>query len=543
MVISKPCDHPDCPQREGFIRGQYESIEFIRKVPQKPRKASSYGDLRKFRDQPLDKQAMLRRAENVSDPSESRPRGKTVSFAGTREARAKAETHDLDVPDEELNPVEWIMITRSDPGGSVPRFMVERGTPGGIVADAGKFLDWACRDTILMAISNEEDEEAEENEENAAMATIEPPERKADLVANQFDGPAIDGDSLSSPPQIREYQPQTPDVLDEQQRPPSMLASMTSAALNSLSPYTPQAVLDRVSTPTLNLQRSAETSPSSSRHSSIASVNSFASAKSGLPITPAQSLQQPDSSMPIPTQTRPASSSDPTANTMGDSKLRPPSSNYEKQIQKLDARKSSSEIKLAQTRKALLDSQGSRSRSSSLQSGQSSSRESKLPDKQAKEIAQAEARHAKEMASIEEKRAKEAKKEADRQAKELDRQMREEEKRKANEAKEEEKRRRNEQKEEARRRKEEFVEERQSLEKENGELRERVAVLEREAKAMKGVLEEATRENLELKIRVGVRALEEGLQEGDGEEAGEAVVDGNGTVREDLGVRRLQRSG
>jgi len=37
------------------------------------------------------------------------------------------------------------MITRSDPGGSVPRFMVERGTPSSIVADASKFLDWACQ--------------------------------------------------------------------------------------------------------------------------------------------------------------------------------------------------------------------------------------------------------------------------------------------------------------------------------------------------------------------------------------------------------------
>ncbi len=34
------------------------------------------------------------------------------------------------------------MVTRSDPGGSVPRFMVEKGTPGGIVNDAGRFFNW-----------------------------------------------------------------------------------------------------------------------------------------------------------------------------------------------------------------------------------------------------------------------------------------------------------------------------------------------------------------------------------------------------------------
>lgn len=41
------------------------------------------------------------------------------------------------------------MITRSDPGGSVPRWMVERGTPGGIIKDAEKFLDWAAGDHSL----------------------------------------------------------------------------------------------------------------------------------------------------------------------------------------------------------------------------------------------------------------------------------------------------------------------------------------------------------------------------------------------------------
>ncbi|KAG9190879.1 hypothetical protein G6011_08967 [Alternaria panax] len=46
--------------------------------------------------------------------------------------------------DAETNPVEWIMVTRSDPGGGIPRFMVERNVPSSIVQDAVKFLDWAC---------------------------------------------------------------------------------------------------------------------------------------------------------------------------------------------------------------------------------------------------------------------------------------------------------------------------------------------------------------------------------------------------------------
>jgi len=59
--------------------------------------------------------------------------------------------------DPETNPVEWIMITRSDPGGGIPRFMVERGTPGSVVADTSKFLKWALsRDDAEVGRGNEE---------------------------------------------------------------------------------------------------------------------------------------------------------------------------------------------------------------------------------------------------------------------------------------------------------------------------------------------------------------------------------------------------
>ncbi|KAL9036189.1 MAG: hypothetical protein Q9214_006248, partial [Letrouitia sp. 1 TL-2023] len=183
MVISKPCVHPDCPLREGFIRGQYESIEFIREIPIKPKKSSSAFDLlnqasnTKPQEQApsIERAALVRNAHQKLDQGgsgdemldsmqitdhvplaknilieEGRKRGKTISFAESRGYEAKGEAVDnlsetrLDDPAEQ-NPVEWIMVTRSDPGGSVPRFMVERGTPSGIVADAGKFVDWASK--------------------------------------------------------------------------------------------------------------------------------------------------------------------------------------------------------------------------------------------------------------------------------------------------------------------------------------------------------------------------------------------------------------
>jgi len=92
MIVSKPCNHPAATERTGYIRGHYESVEMIREIPLHHKS----GDKEKA----------------------------------------------------DLNPVEWIMVTRSDPGGGIPRFMVERGTPAGICSDVSKFLDWATSKSV-----------------------------------------------------------------------------------------------------------------------------------------------------------------------------------------------------------------------------------------------------------------------------------------------------------------------------------------------------------------------------------------------------------
>ncbi|OJK02830.1 hypothetical protein ASPACDRAFT_1895974, partial [Aspergillus aculeatus ATCC 16872] len=93
MMVSRPCEHPDVPPTQNYIRGQYESVEFIREIP-------------------------------VYDE----------------------EDYGEGAVQRKLNPVEWVMVTRSDPGGNIPRWMVEKGTPKSICQDAIKFLNWACRD-------------------------------------------------------------------------------------------------------------------------------------------------------------------------------------------------------------------------------------------------------------------------------------------------------------------------------------------------------------------------------------------------------------
>ncbi|KAI9770115.1 MAG: hypothetical protein M1840_003565 [Geoglossum simile] len=178
-VVSKPCIHPECPAQEGFIRGQYESIEFIREIPLKPHNGYlSPNNPRKGRSRAsssaVGKETTTRNARNTSTlpthiegPShvsegessnvansdgnaDGRRRGKTILLGESPEIvkveqADGAERGDGGDYETESNPVEWIMITRSDPGGSVPRWMVERGTPSSIVADAVKFLDWACK--------------------------------------------------------------------------------------------------------------------------------------------------------------------------------------------------------------------------------------------------------------------------------------------------------------------------------------------------------------------------------------------------------------
>ncbi|KAL7789210.1 hypothetical protein V8C43DRAFT_316338 [Trichoderma afarasin] len=114
VIVSKPCLHDECPPRSGIIRGSYESVEMIREVP-------------------VD-----------SDPLASK-----TSLISTDQSSEEVRSSSSESRDHQSMAVEWIMITRSDPGGSVPRFMVEKGTPPGIVGDASKFVKWVTAISLL----------------------------------------------------------------------------------------------------------------------------------------------------------------------------------------------------------------------------------------------------------------------------------------------------------------------------------------------------------------------------------------------------------
>jgi hypothetical protein len=173
MVVSKPCDHPEYQPTNGFVRGQYESVELIREIP---RSKKSNLDASPATDWSIKSRKSL---DDTTPLSPGRARGRTIGFAESRGAEAKGESIDRKNLEEGPDPVEWIMVTRSDPGGSVPRWMVERGTPNGIVTDASKFLDWACNRDLSESGTNKEDTDENTTSNHNKGSYVHTPQSKA----------------------------------------------------------------------------------------------------------------------------------------------------------------------------------------------------------------------------------------------------------------------------------------------------------------------------------------------------------------------------
>lgn len=226
MVVSIPVSHPDAPPRNGMVRGFYESIEMIREIP--------------------------------------------LTGAGAEDA--------------EENPVEWIMVTRSDPGGGIPRFMVERNVPGSIVQDAVKFLDWASAksDSDVPAIANEDGTPSSEQAHE--------PDRRRSIADSNGIGAGV-GTSIAERPSnsMRRASHRT----DTASTAPS--EGILAHIRDSVEAYLPDALNP--------LQRTVSSSSSSSSSSaeSFASAEQFTLASEGLPVaddipTPS-TLSQPE--MPV----------------------------------------------------------------------------------------------------------------------------------------------------------------------------------------------------------------------------------------------------
>ncbi|KAI9045726.1 uncharacterized protein KD926_007027 [Aspergillus affinis] len=219
MMVSKPCEHPDVPPSQGYIRGQYESVEFIREIPVKKRREDGVVDEKGSQESIGDGEGKRGRRRGDTASSEGpvkRERGDDTK-SGVDGKQPGQEDAGEDDDDEESNPVEWVMVTRSDPGGTIPRWMVEKGTPKSICTDAGKFLDWACRE-------KDPSTKDEQDEENGR------PKGKPEDTAGASDG--SDGESSDD------------DLSDIEVEHHGLIASFAYLLNAGLDRYAPQAVLD-----------------------------------------------------------------------------------------------------------------------------------------------------------------------------------------------------------------------------------------------------------------------------------------------------------
>ncbi|KAL8831425.1 MAG: hypothetical protein Q9170_005306 [Blastenia crenularia] len=405
MVISKPCIHSGCPPRDGFIRGQYESVEFIREIPIKPKKSASTTNLlqktqnlgAEATNSGVPKATLVESAQQALDKGgsgddmladmkpnghmsrvkdvlvqEGRKRGKTISFAESRGVRAKGEAmdtpHDEFTDPAELNPVEWIMITRSDPGGSVPRFMVERGTPSGIVSDASKFLNWACKKEH--PVKDDYGEKAQEVDEELAPKKS----HAGALEQYQTNGhlAGLEGvqESEAAPPQ-------------------GFVSTLANAAVAGIETYAPQAVLDRL--PGHQSEISAV---------SDANVTEVASARSSSDPASFASAEDhfDDAALNSPNSVNASEKPSPSANRQ------------ERELMKFHQRKKTLDEKLAQTK----DKEG---KEAEILSSKDEDRIRKAEEKHAREVEKNEQRYQKEVAKLEAKRVKEEQKALERKRK------------------------------------------------------------------------------------------------------------------------------
>jgi hypothetical protein len=314
MVVSIPVSHPDAPPRNGMVRGFYESIEMIREIPL---------------------------ADAGADGAES-------------------------------NPVEWIMVTRSDPGGGIPRFMVERNVPSSIVQDAVKFLDWACA---------KNDATGEEATAGNAETTNDTDHRRSIAELNGISagvGTSI-ADRRSNSLRRASHQAETENN--------SASAGLISQLRDSVQAYIPDALNP--------LQRtiSSSSSATSSSAESFASAEQFKIAPEGLPI---------DDSIPTPS-------------TLSQTELPivADDSHHGRELQKIEEKKKQLKEKLDQA-------QEKQAKDLANESNKTQKELDKAAEKHSKERKKYEDKFEKDIRKLEERREKETKKLLARQQKEAD---------------------------------------------------------------------------------------------------------------------------
>ncbi|KAI1144096.1 hypothetical protein F5Y05DRAFT_16600 [Hypoxylon sp. FL0543] len=412
MLVSKPCVHPECPPRQGFIRGQYESVEFIRevKVEKQLRKVRSSLDLgnddtsgpTRNGAENIGRQATIRSARQAADSASStksedgRRRGRTV---GAADVGAKTEE------DENYETmVEWLMVTRSDPGGSVPRFMVERGTPPGIAGDANKFLKWLSSKSISDFTEGDEDDTKLKQEASRA----EEVQKLGPGAARAKTSEAPTGPQSTAAEGREEI---------EEQPGPTGFYGMIANALNAAGSVATSRLPNIFGSVQGGDTDSSDLS-SEPREDDESSTHSFHSLDDeGVDEHDNTSSKPEDSSAQLtPSVTNGGAES--TRSTDSIAGRSTATSQHEKELRKLEERKRKTEEKLQRAQEKALAKRGSASDASSQREEAALQ---KLREKHEREMAKQQEKYQRELKKLEAKRANEQKKAEERQRKALER--------------------------------------------------------------------------------------------------------------------------
>ncbi|KAM5351553.1 hypothetical protein ACJ41O_004276 [Fusarium nematophilum] len=362
MIVSKPCGHPECPPRQGIIRGYYESVEVIREIP-----IDDFASKRSLSSADLSTRDVARR------PS----------------PKPGSEGHGSAPIDEFPTAIEWLMVTRSDPGGSVPRFLIEKGTPPGIVGDAGKFLKWVTA-KAMQGSPDPNDPHDIDDTKDTELPILD--KEKLPAVPNI---PTANVDRVDQHPSQEDLVPSS-----------NGLYGIIAGAIGAASSYLPTGLLKTWGTGSdigstdgsLSDIPPIEEEPHDDDESDTSSIRSFASALE----RSVTADKSPDSIAETQSET---------------SRSNPPQTQDDKELKKLEQRRKKLDEKVARLQER---------RENKLQGGKEKDAASlaKMREKHDREVAKQEEKYRREMRKLEEKREQEQRKAEERRRKAQEREER-----------------------------------------------------------------------------------------------------------------------
>jgi hypothetical protein len=354
MVVSRPVDHPDAPLRPGFVRGQYESVELIREIPLSTAKPKFTSDL------------LLK------------PNGSTKPGSGDDQANGDA------LDDPELNPVEWIMITRSDPGGGIPRFLVDRGTPDAMLSDVHKFFNWACALDHIPHPDEDVDQQKEVSRQQESEGAKGNDASLAPFEQDKTTNPKTSEEVLVQRPRsVTEPAPHK-DTAPSQ---PGIISSITNAFEAGVNSYAPTSVSNMVNSHLHPDELSDDSSDTSS-------TDSFVSA---------EEMYRVETALEHPPRPSNDTISIHSGDQSEDSQITIGMTRHEKEIQKLVKKRERLDQRLA---KKKLAEEGKMRQAQEREQTDAG----KVKEKMEKELKKTEEKHRKEVERLEAKKAKETRK-------------------------------------------------------------------------------------------------------------------------------------